>query len=159
MPRVPQAHRRPRPGRRGRSLAGVVLALVGAVLGALSSLLALLAGSYALAYAEGELRFGGYDYGCHDQACATGHTQVAPLCFAAVMAYVLLVALSLSTSVRALRAGMRAGLVASAVILGGTVVLSPGDDWYWLAMLALSPMLMALGSWRRLQAKESWGAN
>ena len=154
MSRPPSSYRRPGPGRHGRSLIGLALVWLGGILGALASLLALAAGSYALLYAEGDFRFGGYDYGCDAQACATGHTLVALLCFASVMAYVLSVALSLSTSTRALRGGMRAGFIAVVVILFGTLVLSLGDDWRWLALLALPPALMGLGSWRRLRAQD-----
>lgn len=139
----------------GRSVAGLALTWLGGILGALTSLVALLVGSYALAYGEGEFRLGGYDYGCTDQACASGHALVAVLCFATVPAYVSLVALSLATSARLLRAGARSGFIVAGVIVAVTILLSLGDDWLWLGLLAVPPALMGLGSWRRLRAQEA----
>ena len=63
MSRPRSSYRRPGPGQRGRSLTGLALVWLGGILGALASLLSLAAGSYALLYAEGDFRFGGYDYG------------------------------------------------------------------------------------------------
>jgi hypothetical protein len=145
----------PRPVSTRRSPAGLALTWLGAILGALTSLVALLAGSYAQAYGKGEFRFGGYDYGCVDQACASAYSLAAILCFAAVGAYVLLACLSLSTSRRLLRAGIIIGLVAAGVIVGTVIVLDVGDDWHWPGLLAVPPALMGLGSWRRLRAQET----
>lgn len=144
-----RAPRRPTPAEDERSWFGVVVWWAGAVLGAVSALGALVFGLYAFAYADQGVAFGGYRYGCDDQACVMMHVLASWLSFGSIALYAILLALAPFTSVRALRASARLGLVWAIAV--STLGLISG--WPGLAILAPAPALMAGGSWLRLRAK------
>ena len=119
------------------------------MVGAVSSLGALVFALYALAYAGGDVRFGGDDYGCDDPACAAAHVAAALVCLGSVAVYALLLAMAPFRSLRMLRAGVRLGLAWAATMVA--VGLLAG--WPGLGLLAPAPALMATGSWMRSIAK------
>ncbi|MGD8684523.1 MAG: hypothetical protein PVG27_11275 [Chloroflexota bacterium] len=155
-----QRRRRLVPRRRGpydggQSWVGLWLSWTGAVVGVLAAVAAVLVGLFAIAYAEGRLRVGGYDYGCSDAACALGHTLAGVLCFASIAVYVVLVVTSVLGSTRLLRAGMRLGWAWALAVVISALLLNVAIGWLWLGLLAAAPALMAWGARRRLRAKET----
>ena len=146
--------RRRGPYEAGRSRTGLALTGAGAVAGAVLSVAALAVGLFALAYADGSVRFGGDAYGCGDSTCAAGHTLAGVLCFASIALWLGLGLLALPSSIRTLRYGMRLAVAWAAVIVGVSVLADATIGWLWLAVLAVPPLLMGGGARLRLRAKE-----